>query len=87
MASHAMWFHRPPLTGWRADDWLLYDLDSPSVAAARGYNRGAIFTSGGRLIASTMQEGLIRPVYRRSLAYRAVRKIARMTGFGHRFAR
>jgi acyl-CoA thioesterase-2 len=62
MASldHAMWFHQPALTAWRADHWLLYALDSPSASAARAYNRGQIFTAGGTLVASTMQEGLMR---------------------------
>lgn len=62
MASldHAMWFHRPALEGWRADQWLLYALDSPSTSAARGYNRGSIFSADGTLVASTMQEGLMR---------------------------
>lgn len=62
MASldHVMWFHHPALSSWRVDDWLLYALDSPSSSAGRGYNRGQIFTRGGRLVASTMQEGLMR---------------------------
>lgn len=62
MASldHAMWFHAPPLEDWRADEWLLYTLDAPSGSAARGYNRGMIYTAAGRLVASTMQEGLMR---------------------------
>lgn len=62
MASldHAMWFHASPLTQWRADDWLLYSLEAPSASAARGFNRGMIFTAGGTLVASTMQEGLMR---------------------------
>jgi acyl-CoA thioesterase-2 len=62
MASldHAMWFHAPPLEGWRADEWLLYSLDAPSASAGRGYNRGMIFTADGTLVASTMQEGLMR---------------------------
>jgi acyl-CoA thioesterase-2 len=51
-----MWFHRDT----RVDRWLLYDLDSPSAAQARGYNRGTIFTVDGQLVASTMQEGLMR---------------------------
>jgi acyl-CoA thioesterase-2 len=55
--DHAMWFHRP----FNFDDWLLYAQDSPSASGARGFNRGAIFTRGGRLIASVAQEGLIRP--------------------------
>ena len=58
MASldHAMWFHRP----FRADDWLLYSIDSPSAQGARGLARGQIYTRDGRLVASTAQEGLIR---------------------------
>lgn len=58
MASldHALWFHRP----FRVDDWLLYSLDSPSAQGARGLARGQIFDRGGRLVASTAQEGMIR---------------------------
>jgi len=55
--DHAMWFHRP----FRVDDWLLYAQDSPSASGARGFNRGALFTRDGRLVASVAQEGLIRP--------------------------
>ncbi len=59
MASidHAMWFHRP----FRADEWLLYVVDSPSASGARGFARGSIYTRDGRLVASAAQEGLIRP--------------------------
>ena len=56
--DHAIWFHRP----FRADEWLLYTLDAPSAAGARGFTRGQVFTADGRLVASTAQEGLIRPV-------------------------
>ena len=55
--DHAMWFHRP----FRADEWLLYVQDSPSASGARGFNRGAIYTRDGTLVASVAQEGLIRP--------------------------
>jgi acyl-CoA thioesterase-2 len=55
--DHAMWFHRP----FRADDWLLYVQDSPSASGARGYCRGAIYDRHGHLVASTVQEGLMRP--------------------------
>jgi acyl-CoA thioesterase II len=60
MASldHALWFHRP----FRADDWLLYAIDSPSAQSSRGLARGQIFDRDGRLVASTAQEGLIRVV-------------------------
>jgi acyl-CoA thioesterase-2 len=59
MASldHVIWFHRRS----RADEWHLYDQDSPSASGARGFNRGAIYTQDGRLVASVAQEGLIRP--------------------------
>jgi acyl-CoA thioesterase-2 len=60
MASldHAMWFHRP----FRADDWLLYSCDSPSAQGARALARGQVFSLDGRLVASTIQEGMIRVV-------------------------
>ncbi len=54
--DHAMWFHRP----FRTDEWLLYAQDSPSASGARGYCRGAIYDTAGRLVASTVQEGLMR---------------------------
>ena len=54
--DHAMWFHRP----FRADEWLLYDQDSPSASGARGFNRGLIYNQTGKLVASTTQEGLLR---------------------------
>jgi acyl-CoA thioesterase-2 len=54
--DHALWFHRP----FRADDWLLYAQDSPSLAGARGFTRGNVFTRDGILVASLAQEGLIR---------------------------
>lgn len=54
--DHAMWFHRD----FRFDDWLLYETDSPSAAAARGFCRGTLFSRDGRLVASVAQEGLMR---------------------------
>jgi acyl-CoA thioesterase-2 len=60
MASldHGLWFHRP----FRADDWLLYSIDSPTAQGGRGLARGLIYDREGRLVASTAQEGLIRVV-------------------------
>ncbi|MFC7327690.1 acyl-CoA thioesterase [Marinactinospora rubrisoli] len=60
MASldHAMWFHRP----FRADDWLLYAQETPTAAGARGLARGLVYTRGGDLVCSVVQEGLIRLV-------------------------
>ena len=54
--DHAMWFHR----SFRADEWLLYDQESPSAAGARGLARGEIFTQDGRHVLSVVQEGLVR---------------------------
>lgn len=54
--DHAMWFHAPVDVG----QWLLYAQDAPSTSRGRGLNRGQIFTQDGRLVASTVQEGLIR---------------------------
>jgi acyl-CoA thioesterase-2 len=54
--DHAVWFHRP----FRVDDWLLYAMDAPAAAGARGFTRGSLFTRDGALVASTAQEGLIR---------------------------
>ena len=56
--DHALWFHRAA----RVDEWLLYAMDSPSAQGARGLARGQIFDSGGRLVASVAQEGLMREV-------------------------
>jgi acyl-CoA thioesterase-2 len=54
--DHAMWFHRP----LRVDEWLLYDVDSPSASGARGFARANVFARTGALVASTAQEGLVR---------------------------
>ncbi|MFN2503304.1 MAG: acyl-CoA thioesterase, partial [Acidimicrobiales bacterium] len=35
--DHAMWFHRD----FRADEWLLYEQDSPVAYGARGFARGS----------------------------------------------
>lgn len=58
MASldHAMWFHRP----FDVSDWLLYAIDSPSASGARGFTRGHFFNQRGELVASVVQEGLLR---------------------------
>lgn len=55
--DHALWFHRP----FRADDYLLYCLDSPNASGGRGFSRGSFYSRDGVLVASTVQESLIRP--------------------------
>ncbi|HGF3968532.1 TPA: acyl-CoA thioesterase II [Yersinia enterocolitica] len=54
--DHSMWFHRP----FRLDDWLLYAVESTSASGARGFVRGQIYNREGVLVASTVQEGVIR---------------------------
>ena len=54
--DHALWFHRE----FSINDWLLYDMKSPSASNARGFARGSIFTENGTMIASVAQEGLMR---------------------------
>ncbi|MFI5034712.1 MAG: acyl-CoA thioesterase [Acidimicrobiales bacterium] len=56
--DHCMWFHRPVV----ADQWLLYDTDSPIAHGARGLARGALFNRAGELCVSLVQEGLTRVV-------------------------
>ncbi len=54
--DHSLWMHRP----FRVDEWLLYSMDSPVAAGARGFTRGSIYTADGTLVASVAQEGLMR---------------------------
>jgi len=54
--DHAMWFHRD----FRLDDWLLYVTESPSTGGARGLCAGRYYARDGRLVASVMQEGMMR---------------------------
>jgi len=60
MASldHAMWFHRP----FRVDEWLLYVQESHSASGSRGIARGLVYRQSGELVASVMQEGLLRQI-------------------------
>ncbi len=54
--DHSVWLHRP----FRADEWLLYAMDSPVMTGARGFVRGSIYSRAGDLVASVAQEGLLR---------------------------
>lgn len=55
--DHAVWFHRP----FRMDEWVLFELDSPVTANARGVGRGLLYTREGALVGSCIQEALLRP--------------------------
>ena len=54
--DHSMWFHRPA----RADQWLLYAQESAGVQSGRALNLGRFFTEDGALVATVVQEGMIR---------------------------
>lgn len=54
--DHGLWFHRP----FRADDYILADMDSPSAFGNRGFSRGSFYSKDGTLIASSVQESLLR---------------------------
>ncbi|KAM0015887.1 putative palmitoyl-CoA hydrolase [Helianthus debilis subsp. tardiflorus] len=54
--DHSMWFHRD----FRADEWLLYVIDSPTAYNARGFSRGQMFNRKGELVLSAMQVGVVR---------------------------
>ena len=55
--DHTIWFHRP----FRFDDWLLYEVHSPSAGGGRGLGLGHLYDRQGILVASVAQEGLMRP--------------------------
>jgi len=54
--DHAMWFHN----NIRVDDWFVFVMDSDWTGGSRGINRGSIYRQDGTLIASAVQEGLLR---------------------------
>jgi acyl-CoA thioesterase II len=54
--NHTMWFHTP----FRADEWWRYEQEGSWSGGARQLSRGQMFDPAGRLVATTMQEGLLR---------------------------
>jgi acyl-CoA thioesterase-2 len=56
--DHAVWFHRPT----RFDDWHLYTQEAVTLAGDRGLTRGSIHDHAGRMVATVMQEVLVRPI-------------------------
>lgn len=56
--DHAMWLH----TDFKVDDWIYYEINSPRSAHARGFCQGHFYSREGVLLASSSQEGLLRPL-------------------------
>ncbi|ROQ38330.1 acyl-CoA thioesterase-2 [Frondihabitans sp. PhB188] len=54
--DHAMWWHR----SGRADEWLLYAMESPTAQGGRGLSTGRFYDRSGTLLASVAQEGMVR---------------------------
>ena len=54
--DHSVWFHRPI----RFDEWVLYSTTSPVAAESRGLGTGHFFDSAGQVIATVVQEGIVK---------------------------
>ncbi|MEM9254632.1 MAG: acyl-CoA thioesterase II [Pseudomonadota bacterium] len=54
--DHALWFHED----FRADQWLLHTVEADRISGGRGLARGSFYTAEGRLVATTMQQGVMR---------------------------
>lgn len=54
--DHAMWFHSAVDT----HRWLLFDQDTPVARGGHGLARGLFYNEAGTLVASVVQEGLMR---------------------------
>ncbi|MGZ6779583.1 MAG: acyl-CoA thioesterase domain-containing protein [Mycobacterium sp.] len=54
--NHSVWFHRPI----RFDDWVLYSTSSPVAADSRGLGTGHFFDISGQIVATVVQEGIIK---------------------------
>jgi acyl-CoA thioesterase II len=60
--DHALWFHQPA----RFDRWHLHTQETVALSGHRGLVRGAIHDLEGRLVATAMQEVLLRPTVPRT---------------------
>jgi len=56
--DHAMWFHH----SFKFDDWLMYEMESPFSGNGRALVQGKFFNKDGVLVASSVQEGLLRQI-------------------------
>ncbi len=55
-ANHSIWFHRQV----DFNDWVLYSTSSPVAAESRGLGTGHFFDSSGQIIATVVQEGVVK---------------------------
>ena len=54
--DHSIWFHRP----FKMDEWLLYVIEIRTDSNTRGLVRGEIYNRQGHLVATAVQEGVMR---------------------------
>ena len=54
--THTLSFHEP----FRAGEWLLLAQEAPYAGRGRSYGRAHVFSEDGRLVASFVQESMIR---------------------------
>lgn len=56
--DHAMYFHKP----CNVNEWIYYRAESHWSGHGRGLNIGKLYQRDGTLVATTVQEGLMRPL-------------------------
>jgi acyl-CoA thioesterase II len=54
--NHSVWFHRQV----NFNDWVLYSTTSPVAADSRGLGTGHFYDQNGALIATVVQEGIVK---------------------------
>lgn len=54
--DHAMWFH----ASFRCDEWMMFVQDTPIARRGHGLARGEFYRRDGGLVASAVQEALLR---------------------------
>ena len=54
--THTLSFHEP----FAADEWFLLDQEAPYAGRGRSYGRAHVWTADGRLVASFVQDAMIR---------------------------
>lgn len=56
--DHTIYFHSP--LAFRADEWMFVEMDTPWAGNERGLVTQRIWSQNGLLVATCIQEGLIR---------------------------
>ncbi|PWA00278.1 hypothetical protein BB558_003662 [Smittium angustum] len=54
--DHSMWFHKK----FRIDDWVLFEVESPTMVGSRGFLNGKFYSKDGTHLVTISQENLCR---------------------------